>query len=332
VTVSVVMAAWNARWCIGRALDSVLAGTRVPEEILVCDDGSTDGTADWLESRYGPPVQVIRLPHRNAAEARVVGLNRARGDWLAFMDADDMWQPAKLERQLERIARRPELRWIGSDGDLFSDDGVVRPSWFSDYFDPVVELDGDLLTPLLERCYPLLSSMMVERNAYRAVGGLNVGYALSYDYDLWIRLALRYPGAMLAEPLVRYYTGPHNLSRRYEARHREDQRLMRRLARADVAAPAPAPVRRRAAERAAGLDFDLGLMSLRAGRMREARIRLWRASARGPLRRRVLALCGALAPRWSMRRLVRSGWLKSRVAAAREKAPARLEAGERGPA
>lgn len=326
--VSVVIAAWNAKWCIGRALDSVLAGTRVPDEILICDDGSTDGMADWIEANYRAPVQVLRLPHRNAAEARVVGLDRANGDWLAFMDADDMWQPAKLERQLEWIGRRPELRWLGSDGDLFSDDGVVRPSWLSDYFEPVMDMDGDLLTPLLERCFPLLSSMLVERNAYREVGGLNVTYALSYDYDLWLRLALRYPGLILAEPLVRYYTGPNNLSRRYEARHREDQRIMRRLARGDVAA-APS-VRRRASERAAALDFDLGLLCLRSGRMREARLRFWRASARGPLRRRLLALGGALAPRWSMKRLVRSTWLKSRVAGARRVPPARLEAGEGG--
>jgi glycosyltransferase involved in cell wall biosynthesis len=325
VRVSVVIAAWNAKWCIGRALDSVLAGTRVPVEILVCDDGSTDGMAEWIEANYRDPVQVLRLPHRNAAEARVVGLDRARGEWLAFMDADDMWQPAKLECQLDLIARRPELRWLGTDGDLFSDDGVIRASWLSDYFDPVVDMDGDLLTPLLERCYPLLSSMLVERNAYREVGGLNVAYALSYDYDLWIRLALRYPGAILAEPLVRYYTGPHNLSRRYEARHREDQRIMRRLARGDVAAGAS--VRRRAAERAAALDFDLGLLSLRSGRIREARLRLWRSSSHGPLRRRLLALGGALAPRWSMKRLVRSGWLKSRVARARRVPPARLQAG-----
>lgn len=327
--VSVVFAAYNAKWCIGRALDSVLAGTRLPEEILVCDDGSTDGMADWIDANYGASVQVLRLPHRNAAEARRVGLERARGDWLAFMDADDMWEPQKLERQLDLIARRPELRWTGSDGVLFSDDGVVRESWLADYFDPVVDMDGDLLTPLVERCYPLLSSMLVERNAYHEVGGLNVAYALSCDYDLWLRLALRYPGMILAERLIRYYTGPNNLSRRYEARHREDQRIMRRLARGTV--PASAAVRRRAAERAAALDFDLGLLCVRSGRIREARLRLWSASAHGPLRRRLIALGGALAPRWSMRRLMRSNWLKSRVAGARRVPPMRLPAGNGSP-
>jgi glycosyltransferase involved in cell wall biosynthesis len=323
--VSVVIAAYNAAWCIERALDSLVAQSHVPDEVLVCDDGSTDGTADLIADRYGPPIQVLRLPHRNAAEARWVGLERASGDWLAFMDADDYWKPEKLERQLQLIDRRPELRWTGTDGVLFSDDGIVRESWLSDYFDPVKDMDGDLLSPLIERCYPLLSSMMVERNAFREVGGLNRSYALSYDYDLWLRLAVRYPGLISSERLIGYYTGPKTLSRRFEARHREDHRIMRRFARGDYSGAAGA--RRQAGVRAAALDFDLALLCLRSGRVREARLRLWRAAAQGPMRRRLLAFGGALAPRWSMKRLMRSGWLKSSVAGARRVPPARLESG-----
>jgi len=327
--VSVVIAAYNATWCIGRALDSLLAQTRVPDEVLICDDGSTDGLPEWVEARYGAPIRVLHLAHRNSPAARRVGLDQAEGDWLAFMDADDMWEANKLERQLEVLQRRPEVRWIGSDGLLFSDDGVVRESWLSDYFEPVRDMGGDLMAPLVERCFPLVSSMMVERNAYHEVGGIDPNYTYSHDYDLWLRLAARYPGIILADKLIRYYTGPNTLSRRFEARHRDDLRIMEKIAKGGLTQD-PA-VRRRAAERAAAFDFDLAILCVRSGRMREARLRLWRSARHGPLRRRLLALGGALAPRWSMRRLMRSNWLKTRVAGARRAAP-RFSAGSGGTA
>jgi len=323
--VSLVLTVYNATWCVEHALDSVLRQSRVPEEILVCDDGSTDGTADLVEQRYGAAVSVLRLPHRNASATRREGLARAGGDWLAFMDADDTWFPDKLERQLDFIARHPDVRMVMSDGVYASAEGVLRESWLSDYFDPVREMVGDLFPPLIERCFPLMSSVMVERSAYREVGGLDPDITYSHDYDLWLRVLARHRGGLMADRLITYYSSPGALSRRYEERYRDDLAIMRRIQRGELGKRPK--LQRRAARRAAALEFDLALLCLRTGRNEEAREHLWRAMARGPLRRRLISAAGALAPDWWLTRLLRSRWIKQTAAASRQ-APGILGVGD----
>jgi glycosyltransferase involved in cell wall biosynthesis len=320
--VSVVLTVYNAAWCIERAVESILGQTFAATEVLVCDDGSTDGTADLVERRFGPPVRVLRLPHRNASATRAIGIQEATGDWLAFLDADDIWHPEKLERQIAYLERHPEVRWLGTDGRYIDSERVLLGSWFGEYFDHVRDMRGDLLETLVERCYPLMSAMIVERRAYDAVGGLDPEIIHSHDYDLWLRLATRFPGAMLAEPLIDYWTGPGTLSRQFEGRHIDDLFLMRRIAQGGL--PAPPAIRRRAAVRAAALDFDLAILCLRTGRIAEGRQRLLRAGSHGPWARRVTALAGSVLPLWVIGRLMSSSWVKSIVAGTRLRS-ARLE-------
>lgn len=313
--VSVVIAAYNAAWCIERALNSALSQGRLPDEIIVGDDGSSDGTADLVERRFGPAVTVLRLPHLNSAATRRVAIERSSGDWIAFLDADDLWLPGKLERQLAFLERHPQVRWLSADGRLVSDAGVLRDSWLADYFVPVVDVVGDLLPLLVERCFPLVSTMLVERGAYDAVGGIDPEIVYSHDYDLWLRLAARYPGGLLAESLVDYYSGPGTLSRNYEPRFRDDLAIMRGVEKSGLGHGAG--LRRVAAERAAALEFDLAILGVRAGRLREARARLRRVLRQGPWERRLLALGGVLLPAGAVGRLVQSAWMKRVVRRAR---------------
>ncbi len=321
--VSVVMSVYNGTWCIEGALDSLLAQQVRPDEILICDDGSTDGTPDLVERRYGSAVTVLRLPHRNSSATRSVGLARATGDWLAFMDADDTWLPAKLATQLAYLERHPEIRHLSSDGVFVAAEGVLRRSWLSDYFRPVRPLHGDLYPLVLERCFILISSVLLERKVYEAVGGIDPHIVYSHDYDLWLRALGRYPGAVIAEPLTTYFSSPNALSRRYEARHRDDLAIMRR---AQLGFYRRDPVtQRRAAERAAALEYRLGIRCLQSGRVSEGRERLRRAALEGPVGRRLVALAGSFLPDWAVEPLRGVAWLKTSTRLEEGPGPARPE-------
>jgi glycosyltransferase involved in cell wall biosynthesis len=264
-------------------------------------------------------VRVLRLPHRGLTPSRRASFEAASGDWLAPLDADDWWAPTKLERQEAFLRAHPEVCWCGTDGVYVSAEGVIRESWLSDYFDPVRELSGDLLPLLAERCFPLVSSMLIERAAYAGVGGYDLDIPYSQDYDLWMKLAARHPGGYLAEPLIHYWSSPGQLSRRYEARHLDDERLMRRLGegyyRRDPA------LQRRGKVRAAAIAFDLGVSSLRSGNVAEARRWFAGASATGPWRRRLIAWGGRLVPAALIRPLAGSRLLKRGVGGARAGSP-----------
>ena len=323
-SVSVCLAVYNAAWCVERALDSVMAQRDPATEVIVADDGSTDGTPDLVERRYGMRVRVLRLPHRNASAARQSGLAAASSDWLAFLDADDWWNDDKLERQLAFAAKHPEIRWLGSDGPYVAEEGVIRESWLADYFDPVRERVGDLFEPLVRRCFPLMSSMLVAREAYHAVGGMDPKFVYSHDYDLWLRLAARYPGGLMADKLVSYWSHPNALSKSYEARHRDDYELMGRIARGELRAEPE--MRQLGAERAGALAFQLGVLCLRSQRVAEGRQFLARAARSGPLRRRLLARAGSLVPGFAVPMLARADVLKRAMRSAR--APVHVERGE----
>lgn len=102
VTVSVVIPCYNAAPFLRETLDSVLGQTHQPLEVIVVDDGSTDESAAIAES-YGPPVRVIRQRNRGESSARNRGIEESQGDWIALLDADDIWKPEKLEQQLRLV-------------------------------------------------------------------------------------------------------------------------------------------------------------------------------------------------------------------------------------
>src|SRR5690242_15829202 len=113
LTVSVIIPAYRCATTIRRAVDSLLAQTQPPRQILVVDDSSPDDLAAALES-YGPAVTHLRKPNGGAASARNYGIERATGGLVALLDADDYWEPTKLERQVEVLRRHPEVGVVAS--------------------------------------------------------------------------------------------------------------------------------------------------------------------------------------------------------------------------
>lgn len=106
--ISCIVPVFNGARYIASALESILRQTYAPAEIIVVDDGSTDATADVL-ARYSNRVRSLRQQNAGPAAARNTGLNSARGEFVAFLDADDLWHPEKLSRQMSRFVACPEL-------------------------------------------------------------------------------------------------------------------------------------------------------------------------------------------------------------------------------
>ena len=133
---------------------------------------------------------------------------------------------------------------------------------------------------------------MIEAGAYRESGGFNPAVRWSQDYDLWLRLAARHPGAVIGTPLITYWSSPGQLSRKVEERHKDDLAILERVARGELRRDPV--IQSRAATKAAGLAFDLALLAVRGARPAEARELFARAASAGPWRRRLLASAGAL--------------------------------------
>lgn len=279
MTVSIVMPAYNALGTIFDAIDSALTQTRPPLEVIVIDDGSTDGTADAIESRYSQRVSVIRQTNAGVSAARNRGIEAASGDFVHFLDADDMLNPDKLERSIELAALSGAAvvygpaRYVASDG--------VTPVNFA--FPPLPS--GDVLADWLfgtmaNGTYGVCSSFLVSRAALRETGGFNIEVGHAEDWDLWIRLAAKHRFVALDEPLVTYRVMPTGASRSNLGMAHGRLTAVRR-------ARALPEVRARFAP--AALD------RLEAGRWHVYAMRLWEAGRRSESRR-AFAAANRLAP------------------------------------
>ncbi|MBS0554041.1 MAG: glycosyltransferase family 2 protein, partial [Proteobacteria bacterium] len=126
--VTVVIPAYNAAWCIRRAVDSVLAQTFRDVELIVVDDGSTDDTAVILRS-YGNALHLVSQANGGMSSARNAGIRAARGRYVAFLDSDDRWLPDKLARQVALMTAQPDLAFCAATATLEDPEGKVVGAW-----------------------------------------------------------------------------------------------------------------------------------------------------------------------------------------------------------
>jgi glycosyltransferase involved in cell wall biosynthesis len=212
VSISVVVPTYNDVAHVGQALESILAQTLAPGEILVVDDGSEDGTEqlvqDLAERRAGagaPPIRYVRQPARSGVvAARNAGISQARGDWIATCDSDDTWAPTKLERQVEFFRRwsgRRRLVLLGTYGYNTNEAGkVISVASIG----PTSEEDYERLRATGRRVIVMHSSVMYARDDYLAVGGYTTDYGAADDGDFFRKMAELGVVLSLPEPLFYY--------------------------------------------------------------------------------------------------------------------------------
>jgi glycosyltransferase involved in cell wall biosynthesis len=204
--VSVVIPTYNRAALVVDAVESVLRQSWPIIEIIVADDGSTDDTMARLAT-FGDKIQILALPHvGRPAVARNAALKIARGEYVAFLDSDDLMMPHKLEQQVRIMEQHPEAALVYADGYFFDRD-LAHP--IGRVLDGAPKFSGDVFDRLLRGNYFFVATLLVRRSCLVDVGPFDesperVGVE---DYDLWLRLAARYP--VLCDPELVAYVRRH---------------------------------------------------------------------------------------------------------------------------
>ncbi len=190
-----IIPTFNRAWILAQAIDSVLDQTRPADEVIVVDDGSTDGTQGLLK-RYEDRITILRQPNQGVSAARNTGWRRTTGALIALLDADDLWRPAKLERQTAFFEAHPEALicqteeiWIRKGKRVNPKQRHRKPS-------------GWIFEPSLALCLVSPSAVMMRRELLEDMGGFDEALPACEDYDLWLRVSLRTPIHLIEENLV----------------------------------------------------------------------------------------------------------------------------------
>ena len=232
-TISVIIPAYNRARELRNAIDSALAQTRLPIEVIVVDDGSTDETPEVL-ARYGDRIRVVRQSNQGVAAARNAGIAIARGDLLAFLDSDDVWLPRKLELQAARFDADAELGLVHCGAD-FEGTGVNVDGLEGWVASEILRLDRSVIVAHG-------SGVMVPRRVAEELGGFDARMRVSEDWDFCYRVATRYRIGFVAEALVLYARHASGLHRDIE---KMEHGMLLALEKA-FADPAALPLRRHA--------------------------------------------------------------------------------------
>lgn len=206
--IAVIIPTYNRAGVVGRAIETALAQTLPPEEIIVVDDGSSDGTREVVEA-YGPPVRYIHQQNQGLAASRNTGVRACRSPWVAFIDDDDEWAPGKLEKQAKAIAATPDavLCYTGLVCVVKGGGSTVIMPNSPDRIYPTIRLR----TPF-SPC-----SVMIRKDALEAVGGFNPRLRAAEDWELFMRLVPTGRLAWVPEPLLIVHASPETMSMQSES-------------------------------------------------------------------------------------------------------------------
>lgn len=238
-TVSVIMPVYNVEAYVAGAMDSVLAQTFLDFELLVVDDGGPDRSVDVCRSYSDPRIRIIAQPNRGLAGARNTGIREARGRFLAFLDADDLWQPDKLARHVAHLEDNPGIG-VSYSQSLFIDDycaslGYLQAPMLKD----VRPRDVLLRNPVGNGSAPVIRREVFDEIRFLADDEekpwdqyFDESFRQSEDIECWIRIALttRWGFAGIGEPLTLYRVNAGGLSANIERQFATWERMIAKTA------------------------------------------------------------------------------------------------------
>ena len=200
LNVSVIIPTYNRKNLLKRALHSASSQTFVPQEIIVVDDGSSDGTKDWVLERF-PYVRYIYQNNSGVSSARNAGIKEAKGSWIAFLDSDDEWMSNKLEQQ-KRVINSFQEAWLCHTNEIWIRNGV-RVNQMKKH----QKYGGNVFENCLDICRISPSSVLIKKEVFEMVGLFDESLKVCEDYDLWLRITAVLPVIFLDEHLITKYGG-----------------------------------------------------------------------------------------------------------------------------
>lgn len=221
--VSVVIPTFDSGRFVTQAIDSVLAQTLPPSQIIVIDDGSRDDTHERLVP-YAEHVLYVRQENQGVSAARNHGIRQATSEFVAFLDADDVWHPCKLELQMGALSRSPDLGLLGTHS--FDWPAVAFPDVPRSAHGPLRFVDWQ---DLVVKNHLWTSSVVVRRRVLLQAGPFDTKMQGPEDRDLWLRIAECAGVANLELPLMGYRDVPGSVSKRAETCYRSMRRILHKL-------------------------------------------------------------------------------------------------------
>lgn len=205
-SVSVVIPCFNSEGTIVEAIQSVVEQSYPVTEIIVVDDGSKDNSV-LIVKKYFPTVQLIQQSNRGVSAARNVGIKAATSNWIAFLDADDIWLPEKLAVQFDSLNGE---KWSHTNSFYFghNQSGSTKRSDLSTL------RGGDVFNELLVENFLGTSTILIEKAILVDAGGFDESFPVLEDWKLWLSLAIQYPISYVEDALVKYRVTPGSTSRK----------------------------------------------------------------------------------------------------------------------
>jgi glycosyltransferase involved in cell wall biosynthesis len=224
--VSVVIASYNYGRFLPHAIDSAIAQTYGNVEVVLVDDGSTDETPEVIKPYSQKSlIKYVRIENSGQAVAKNTGIRNATGEFIAFLDADDMWDVSKLERQMLHFTRENVGVVYCSANDIDTE-GNFKPK------DPITSRyslprTGNILKYLVLDNFIPFSSAVVRKTCFEKLGVFDESLKMGIDWDLWLRLSLHYEFVFVDSPLLHYRVGHSDqMSKNVEERQRCSDRII----------------------------------------------------------------------------------------------------------
>lgn len=218
--VSVIIPTYNYGKYIEKAIDSVLAQTCRDFEIIVVDDGSTDNTREIIESKYKNKVRYFYQENKGAPTARNKGIKESKGEYLAFLDADDWFAPNNLKYKVKVLDSNSDVGWVYSDGYYVNKWGEIIDKASDRFSFCNRKLEGDISSELFSKGnYITMDSVLMRKVCIEKVGGFDESLPALQDYELWLRISLQYKIKYVDELLCYYTLHSNSISSKRENYH-----------------------------------------------------------------------------------------------------------------